>query len=68
MFVPALVRSVTDSTGDRGEAREHSRDDTLQRLFRDGRTNAVLAWPVVGVLAAVFVESVLGDRWSGRSG
>ena len=34
-------------------------EDALERLFRDGRTNAVLAWPLVGVLAAVFVESAL---------
>lgn len=33
--------------------------DTLQRLFRDGLVNAVLAWLLVGVLAVVFAESVL---------
>lgn len=33
--------------------------DVLERLFRSGRTNALLAWAVVGVLALVLVESVL---------
>ncbi|NEU56233.1 hypothetical protein [Halorussus sp. MSC15.2] len=33
--------------------------DILERLFRSGRTNALLAWFLVGVLALVFVESVL---------
>jgi hypothetical protein len=39
--------------------------DALERLFRDGRGNAILAWLVVGVLAGVFVESVLSVdyRW-----
>lgn len=48
--------------------REHETDndsettqsgDILQRLFRDGRMNAVLSWPLVGVLALVFIESAL---------
>jgi hypothetical protein len=40
-------------------------EDALQRLFRDGRTNALLAWAPVVVLAAVFVESALevDYRW-----
>lgn len=33
-------------------------EDVLERLFRSGRTNAILAWLIVGVLAIVFVESV----------
>ncbi len=33
--------------------------DVLQRLFRDGLVNAALAWLLVGVLAVVFVESIL---------
>lgn len=38
-------------------------DDVLERLFRSGRTNAAISWALVGVLALVFVESVLGfDR------
>ena len=34
-------------------------DDTMRRLIRDGRTNAVLAWLLVGVLMVAFIESVL---------
>lgn len=33
--------------------------DVYDRLFRNGRTNALLSWALVGVLAVVFVESVL---------
>lgn len=33
--------------------------DGLERLFRDDRTNALLAWAMVGVLVAVLVESAL---------
>jgi len=33
--------------------------DALERLFRDGRTNAILGWLLVGVLATVFVESAV---------
>ncbi|MEF8828011.1 MAG: hypothetical protein V5A49_03185 [Haloarcula sp.] len=35
-------------------------EDTFERLFRDGRTNAIIAWVLVAILTAVFVESVLG--------
>jgi len=34
-------------------------EDRLARLFRNGRTNAVIAWAMVTVLAGVFVESLL---------
>jgi hypothetical protein len=39
--------------------------DAFERLFRDGRTNAVLGWALVAVLASVFVESVadFDYRW-----
>lgn len=33
--------------------------EVLERLFRSGRVNALLAWAMVGVLGLVFVESVL---------
>lgn len=33
--------------------------DVLARLFRSGRTNAVISWLLVGVLTVVFVESVV---------
>lgn len=34
-------------------------EDVLSRLFRSGRTNALLSWLLVAVLAGVFVESLL---------
>ena len=39
--------------------------DALERLFRDSRYNAGLAWLLIAVLAGVFVESLLGldYRW-----
>lgn len=38
-------------------------EDVLARLFRSGRYNAIISWVLVGVLALVFVESVLdADR------
>ena len=40
-------------------ARTRGTEDVLDRLFRDGRTNAMLAWALVAVLGVVFVESVL---------
>jgi hypothetical protein len=44
-----------DSTGGSGR----SKPAGLERLFRNGRTNALLAWAMVGVLVAVLVESAL---------
>ncbi|WP_226479504.1 hypothetical protein [Natrinema amylolyticum] len=41
------------------EPRADAAADVFERLFRSGRTNALLAWLVVGVLATVFVESAL---------
>lgn len=35
------------------------REDVLERLFRDGRTNATISWVLVGGLVLVFFESVL---------
>jgi len=35
-------------------------EDRLARLFRSGRTNALIAWAMVAVLVGVFVESFLG--------
>lgn len=34
-------------------------EDSLSRLFRSGRTNALLSWVLVAILAGVFVESLL---------
>lgn len=46
-----------------GRLNDGSRDshssDRLAQLFRNGRTNAVLSWLLVGVLAMVLVESFL---------
>lgn len=33
--------------------------DVLARLFKSGRNNAIISWLLVGVLALVFVESLL---------
>jgi hypothetical protein len=44
-------------TGDTSDDRPISKD-VLERLFRDGRTNAVLAWLLVAVLAIAFAESL----------
>lgn len=47
---------------DRKTASPPSREehgDVLARLFRDGRTNAIVSWAMVGVLALVFLESAL---------
>lgn len=41
-----------------GRRDPHS-SDRLAQLFRNGRTNAVLSWLLVGVLAMVLVESFL---------
>lgn len=37
--------------------------DTLERLFRDGRVNAILAWLMVAVIALVLLESALDSDW-----
>lgn len=42
-----------------GATRPDEPEDILERLFRSGRTNALLSWLLVGVLALVFVESAL---------
>lgn len=47
--------------GDAGDSGDTEWEEVLLALFRDSRTNAILAWLLVGVLAAVFVES-LADR------
>lgn len=47
--------------GDRTRDGVRTRDTAavLERLFRNGRVNAILAWVLVGVLGLVFVESAL---------
>lgn len=43
---------------DGGRVREAS-GEVIERLFRDSRTNALIAWALVGVIALVFAESLL---------
>ncbi len=43
----------TGRSPDRGE------DDILARLFRSGRTNALVSWVLVGILLTVLAESVI---------
>jgi hypothetical protein len=45
------------TSGDAAEAAEIR--GAFDRLFRNGRTNAVIAWALVAVLAGVFVDSVV---------
>jgi len=49
---------MTDSDGQRTDG-GRSPDDLLSRLFRSGRTNALISWVLVGVLALVLVESLI---------
>lgn len=42
-----------------GREKSDPPEDLLASLFRTGRGNAIMAWPLVGVLALVFIESVL---------
>jgi hypothetical protein len=53
--------STPDGVAEAAEIR-----DAFDRLFRDGWTNAVIAWGLVAVLASVFVDSVVdGDlQWA----
>jgi hypothetical protein len=53
--------SAPDGVAEAAEIR-----DAFDRLFRDGWTNAVIAWGLVAVLASVFVDSVVdGDlQWA----
>jgi hypothetical protein len=53
--------STPDGVAEAAEIR-----DAFDRLFRDGWTNAVIAWGLVAVLAGVFVDSVVdGDlQWA----
>ncbi len=50
--------SDADRTPD-SEAIPNQADDFLIEILRDGRINAVLAWLIVGILASVFLESLL---------
>lgn len=41
------------------DGRELELEYLIERLFRSGQTNSVLSWLLIGVLATVFVESVV---------
>ncbi len=49
---------MNDTSGDPGETQTDA-GDALERLFRDSRVNAAIAWVLVGVLGTVFAESLL---------
>ena len=42
---------------------ERESDSAVERLFEDGRTNALASWLVVGILALVLAESLLDIDW-----
>ena len=44
---------------DGGRGASDTSEDLLATLFRSGRGNAMLAWPLVAVLGVTLVESVL---------
>jgi len=50
---------MSDRGGETHDSPTVELEDALRHLFRDGRTNAVLAWLLVGVLAVAFVDSAL---------
>lgn len=60
-LVEAVVnRGMTDRKGKPDDELETLQSrDILDRLFRDGRTNALLSWVLVGILALALVESIL---------
>lgn len=56
------TRTLTDGGTDELEV-ELEDEDVLARLFRDGKTNAMIAWVMVAVLPLVAIESVLDADW-----
>lgn len=48
-----------DNDTSAGGDRSNESDDVLKRLFRGGRTNAILAWIQVGILGLVLIEGIL---------
>lgn len=56
-------RETSAGPSESGAERADGERGVVRRLFRSGRTNALLAWVVVAVIAATFVESALdADR------
>lgn len=54
-----LTRVMTDRGREADESGRVLSEDILERLFRDGRTNALVSRGMVGVLVLAFVESAL---------
>lgn len=52
-------RSGSGSTDEPAKEAPDGPSHVIDRLFRNGRTNAILSWLLVGVLFLVFVESLL---------
>ena len=51
---------MNGGTSDPDDAAETAEiEDVFDRLFRDGRTNALIAWALVAVLAGVIVDSAV---------
>jgi len=50
---------MSDREGRTESVTREELEDVLSRLFRSGRTNALLSWLLVAVLVVVFVESLL---------
>lgn len=50
---------VRDDGGSKKSTGDPPRDDLLAALFRSGRLNAILAWPLVAVLGLVLLESLV---------
>lgn len=48
-----------DGTRERDTGGGGDLQDVFERLFRDGRTNAVIGWGMIAILASVFVESAV---------
>ncbi|MCY4730398.1 hypothetical protein KY092_07495 [Natronomonas gomsonensis] len=54
---------MSDREGRTESVTREELEDVLSRLFRSGRTNALLSWLLVAVLVVVFVESLLEFDW-----
>lgn len=48
-----------DDRGPKKTAADPPQDDLLASLFRSGRLNAILAWPLVAILGLVLLESLV---------
>jgi hypothetical protein len=55
----SLQRREDASRNEPPKERPEEPEDLLATLFRSGRVNAIMAWPILGVLGLVLLESVL---------